>query len=115
VVKDQEGTFSEANYRAYQDEATFLAPCVAGAIVEVLDPASVVDLGCGLGIYLGALSYLGVGVKGYEFSPDAITHTEAPKGVVEYHDLREPLDAGRRYDLALCSQVAEHIDRWRST
>lgn len=106
----ERATFSKQNYDAYSAEVEFLAPCVAGAIVEVLDPRSVVDLGAGLGIYLRELAALGVEVKGYEFSPDAIEFSEAAPGVVEYHDLTETLAVSRRYDLALCCQVAEHID-----
>jgi len=103
-------TFSKQNYDAYRGEVEFLAPCVAAAIVEVLNPSSVVELGCGLGIYLRELAELGVKVRGYEFSPDAITFTEAPEGTVLRHDLTSALFAHRRYDLALSNQVAEHIE-----
>ncbi len=102
--------FQIENYEHYRGEAEFLAPCVVGAVMEVLEPESVVDLGCGLGHYLQDFADLGVEVRGYEFSPDAITHTVAPKGAVEYHDLTRALFSHRRFDLCMCVQVAEHID-----
>jgi SAM-dependent methyltransferase len=71
-------------------------------------PASVLDIGCGTGHYLRLLQHDGVadvlGVDGLERSATVLddrTYITA--------DLQAPFDAGRRFDLVLCLEVAEHV------
>jgi len=100
--------FGESFYR-YASEQEAVAPAVARAIAEVLAPASVVDVGCGLALYLAELAELGVEVRGYEGSPYALGHSRAEDGVVLAHDLTEPLETDEVFDLCVCSEVAEHM------
>ena len=72
-------------------------------------PSSVLDFGCGDGYWLEAFHNIGVGtVCGVELWPIAEEFvTEAAQLFI--HDLRKPLNLGRRADLCLCLEVAEHL------
>jgi SAM-dependent methyltransferase len=78
-------------------------------VVELLDPRSVVDVGCGSGAWLAEAARLGVedylGVDG--FTPDA--SLAIPRERFATHDLTAPLRLDRRFDLALCLEVGEHL------
>jgi SAM-dependent methyltransferase len=71
-------------------------------------PSSVLDLGCGLGGYLALFTALGtrevIGVDGFPPTPAYLGGTN----YIE-HDLRKPLDLGRRFDLVVCTEVIEHM------
>lgn len=70
------------------------------------DFASVADFGCGSGEWLAILPELGVtdyrGVDG-DWSPCA------GQPWFKVADLREPVDLGRRFDLTVSVEVAEHL------
>ena len=76
---------------------------------ERLAPKSVLDLSCGIGGYLAALQRWGVeeicGVDGFEKS----LRLHCPD-VYRQHNLEEPLDLGRRFDLVMSMEVVEHLD-----
>jgi SAM-dependent methyltransferase len=78
------------------------------ALAARLRPASVLDVGCGIGLALEALARAGVaermGVDG--LPPEA---TALPATQYRQHDLTRPLRLGRRFDLVLCLGVAEHL------
>ncbi len=86
----------------------------AAEIVEALwptvQPSSAVDVGCGVGVFLAALAAKGVkdlcGVDGEWIAPEQLL---VPRELFVRHDLREPFRLGRRFDLALCMEVAEHL------
>lgn len=76
---------------------------------ERLSPKSVLDLGCGIGGYLAALQRWGVNeicaVDGFEKTPGL----HCPD-VYRQHDLEEPLNLGRQFDLVMSMEVIEHLD-----
>jgi SAM-dependent methyltransferase len=73
---------------------------------------SVLDIGCGKGTWLKAAiengAKLVVGVDGIE-----IPHTELLFPPENFHicDLRKPLDLHQHFDLVLCLEVAEHLEK----
>jgi len=77
--------------------------------VELLDPASVVDVGCGSGVWAAQAGALGIddhlGVDGH--TPPGSLRIDPDRFVA--HDLTTPLELGRRFDLVLCLEVAEHL------
>lgn len=78
------------------------------AALDLTAPASVLDLGCGSGLYPLLYRHCGVpdvlGVDGMEPDAtvlDATTYVKA--------DLQLPFDAGRKFDLVVCLEVVEHL------
>jgi SAM-dependent methyltransferase len=81
-----------------------------GWLVAEFGPfASSLDLGAGDGYYSHALAEMGADPAiAVEVSEEALGAMEEDvQGVV--HDLREPLDLGRGFDLVVCLEVAEHL------
>lgn len=79
-------------------------------VVRMLAPRSVVDVGCGLGTWLAVFAGNGVsdvvGVDGKYVDTDRL---EIPPERFVAHDLATPLSVGRRFDLAVSLEVAEHL------
>ena len=78
-------------------------------------PTSILDLGCGNGTWLRAAHQAGVneilGVDGVSIEPQ---HLLIAEGSFRCLSLHEPVDVGRRFDVALCLEVGEHLDQNRS-
>jgi len=77
-------------------------------MIELVNPRSIVDIGCGTGKTTVYLHRRGVDVLGVEASRVAIRNSERPD-LIHQHDLRVELDLKRSFDLVWCFEVAEHI------
>lgn len=82
--------------------------CLLAAFAHFGVPASFLDLGCGTGDLVRLAARLGVESIGVDISVPLGQHAD---GLIQ-HDLREPLKllGGERFDLAWCTEVAEHLD-----
>jgi Methyltransferase domain len=80
-----------------------------------LSPRSVVDFGCGLGVWLETFARHGVddhvGVDGPWVPRDALLFPQERFVVAR---LDKPLDLGRQFDLAVTLEVAEHLPEHRA-
>jgi SAM-dependent methyltransferase len=73
-------------------------------------PQSLADIGCGAGIYLKEFENRGIeDILGIDGAVDAAEEFLADKRKLVIHDLSLPYSFSRRYDLALCLEVAEHL------
>lgn len=74
------------------------------------DATSLLDVGCGVGTWLEAASQLGIddlkGLEGGELDGKTVYRS----GSIECVDLRKPFRLGRKFDLLLCLEVAEHLE-----
>jgi len=82
---------------------------VANYLIGSFQPASVIDFGCGTGIYLQALARHDIEVMGIDASPAAVKNFRLRPDQIIIKDLTQPLLLGKKYDCALCFEVAEHI------
>ena len=77
---------------------------------ELLEPESVLDVGCGIGAWSATWIAAGVsdltGVDGDYVDRSALV---IPPAQFRSWDLTRPLDLGRRFDLVQCLEVAEHL------
>ena len=65
-------------------------------------PATYLDVGSGTGAMVNVARKLGIEAYGVDQLP-------RPEGWLSQHDLRYPLQLGRRFDLVTCIEVMEHI------
>ena len=86
------------------------ARAVVPLILELVDAHSVVDIGCGEGVWLRAFKDAGVPeVLGIDGSQALAGLQIAPEDFLEADLERELPTLPRRFDLALCLEVAEHL------
>jgi SAM-dependent methyltransferase len=101
-----DGFFGELE-AAVEASARVIVPIVC----SLLGPNSILDVGCGRGTWLRVFQEHGVadicGVDG----PYVRESLEVPRWAFRAHDLTAPLDLGRRFDLVVSLEVAEHLDR----
>jgi len=115
---------------------TWRTPYVVQAIINVLQPGNVIDFGCGNGDLINEFLTQGVDSYGIEGTPNSLPAIKemgiaidgddllSPENRVIIRDLREPIGnfydpnkppptsvaTGKGFDLALCFEVAEHIE-----
>jgi SAM-dependent methyltransferase len=82
---------------------------VVPLILDLIHPASVVDIGCGQGEWLSVAAGRGVEVYGVDGPHVADEQLFIPKDRFHRHDLSQPLKLDRRFDLAMSVEVGEHL------
>jgi SAM-dependent methyltransferase len=86
------------------------AEIVLPLVLGWLRPNSVLDVGCGTGSWLRVASHLGVGdtygIDGYATPQNLVI----PPDRFQIADLTESFDVGRRFELVISLEVAEHLD-----
>lgn len=96
------------------DERRHANGILAQAIVDVLSPVDAIDIGCGIGVLMAELlerSVDATGVEGLWLEDSAVVCSPERFQRV---DLENAFDLGRRYDLCLSIEVAEHLETERA-
>ncbi len=79
-------------------------------LVKLLNPKSVVDVGCGTGSWLSVFHQSGVeDIHGVDNAGLDNAQMQIPLDKVFRHDLTKPFQIGRKFELATCLEVAEHL------
>lgn len=97
--------FKDANERKISS-----ASKVARIITENYSFVSLFDIGCGMGLYILELSKMGKEVLGCDASAEGI-HLAPQEITVFYADVTKPIILNRKFDVVLCFEVAEHIEK----
>ncbi len=102
--------YTDAFYRDHLEVSRRSARAIVPLIVRLVQPRSVVDVGCGLGTWLAVFQEQGVtdvsGIDGEWVDQSGLIIPEDRFLAV---DVRRPIQLGRRFDLAVSMEVAEHL------
>jgi SAM-dependent methyltransferase len=97
-------------YEGQRNRSAASARVVIPVMVDLVHPHSVLDVGCGVGTWVGAWRDAGLqdvlGVDGDYIDRGML---DCPNENFQSHDLTSPLEIGRRFDLVTCLEVAEHL------
>jgi hypothetical protein len=106
------GSFYSSNFYAdHNHESRLSANMILPPIFKVLRPQSVIDVGCGAGVWMAAAKSLGARCVGLE--GDWIKDVKPPELDIRVVDLEQPITLDQRFDLAVCVEVAEHLSGQR--
>jgi SAM-dependent methyltransferase len=98
--------FYDRHAETWRRSASVLIPMVC----ELVQPRSVLDVGCGTGTWAAVCAEHGVEeVFGVDGDYVDRARLRIPRECFRAHDLREPLDLGRRFDLVISLEVGEHV------
>ena len=102
-------TFFTQRYKKAENAANLILKIVKD---KIIDFKSVVDVGTGTGTWLNVSADLGAKkIKGYDGYLTDNKLLEIPTDCFEVHDLEKSIYSDEFYDLALCLEVGEHIDK----
>jgi SAM-dependent methyltransferase len=102
--------YSEAYYENRQAGVMRSAGVIVPMIMEWVRPASVVDVGCGMGGWLATFARHGVqDFVGADGDYVDRTRLAIPEDRFMPCDLAQPLGLGRTFDLVVSLEVAEHL------
>lgn len=93
-----------------KDHTDHSAGIVVPLILDLFNPKSVVDVGCGIGQWLVEFKNQGIedviGIDGFHLNKSLFLPDQ--NNLMQF-DLEKKFDAGRTFDLAISLEVAEHI------
>jgi SAM-dependent methyltransferase len=102
--------YTETFFQDMADSSGSSAAVVVPLLYEMLEPSSVVDVGCGTGEWLAAFQREGVedvqGLDGPWVDPSQLSIDAARFRAA---NLTDPPSLGRRFDLVTSFEVAEHL------
>jgi SAM-dependent methyltransferase len=102
--------YSAEFFQSLRDGSRRSAEIVVPVLMELFQPKSILDVGCGTGEWLSAFREHGVAdVLGVDGAWTEGAPRELPDSCFRQHDLRQPLKLDRPFDLAVCLEVAEHL------
>jgi SAM-dependent methyltransferase len=111
-----EGTYTPEFFSWAIHRTRSSAEAIVPLVLERVRPTSVVDVGCGIGVWLDAFAAHGVddylGVDGPWVPREALL---IPEERFVAARLDQPLELARRFDLAVALEVAEHLPEHRAS
>lgn len=107
--------YDRAFYAEHAAGSRRSADVVVPLVLEAVGPRSVADVGCGTGEWLAAFRERGVtDVLGLDGAYAAELGLKIPKEDFKAVTLPAGMDAGRRFDLAMSVEAAEHLPAARA-
>ena len=109
--KPNQEVYNYSFYVRISEWSSKSAQVIIPIIIELAHPRSVVDVGCGDGAWLSVFHKLGVtdllGIDGDHVTKDILRIL--PENFIS-QDLNHPISLDRRFDVAICLEVAEHLN-----
>ncbi len=101
----------EVRYIHQESVHNFVAPKeVVPVIIDLLNPKSVIDVGCGTGTWLKIFQDLGIQeVLGIDGEYVDLSLLKIEKHLFQAFDLEKELNLNKKFDLAISLEVAEHL------
>jgi SAM-dependent methyltransferase len=97
-------------YKTRQSGSRQSAKIIIPLIFDLVNPTSVIDIGCGVGTWLSVFEENGIedflGIDGQWLDKDLLM---IPQEKFISSDLEKPIRINRRFDLVVSLEVAEHI------
>jgi|ERR1035437_2358486 2-polyprenyl-3-methyl-5-hydroxy-6-metoxy-1,4-benzoquinol methylase len=85
---------------------------IVPVVIDLINPKSVIDVGCGLGTFIKVFKESGineiVGIDGSWCNKDLLFKNIKPSEFIE-KDLLQPINLDKYFDLVVCLEVAEHL------
>lgn len=108
-MKRLKNIYNKNFYQAIKSGSSDSAVLVAPLVMNLLKPASVIDVGCGTGEWLKEFARYGVDITGVDgdYVPRQYLKIQPEKFIA--HDLSQPFTVKKKFDLALSLEVAEHL------
>ena len=106
--------YSSRYYEGLKEDSAASARATVPLILNLFPARSVVDVGCGSGTWAREYAEAGceiLGIDGHFVRDDQLV---IPADRFLRRDLGSPLTLQRRFDLANCLEVAEHLDEGRA-
>jgi SAM-dependent methyltransferase len=103
-------TYEKEFYESRQSGSRQSAEIVIPLLLNIINPKSVIDVGCGIGSWLSVFKECGIedvlGVDGQWVDKNILM---IPREQFVTSDLEKPIKIDRRFDLVVSLEVAEHI------
>lgn len=96
-------------HKAHGEKTSSSAAAALRALHAMVPFASALDVGCGDGRWLAEAKALGADIAGVDGPWTQLDRMVIPGAALTIHDLSGPFDLGRRFDLAISLEVAEHV------
>jgi hypothetical protein len=109
-MRPLEEIYTNRFFKWRDKKLSWRVPIIVSAIVEELNPVSVVDAGAAIGNIVREFNVRGVDALGIEGSKRAVPHLVCERGHMLFEDFRKPITLNAEYDLCTCFEVAEHIE-----
>lgn len=101
--------YTPAYFDKFRDSSRASAEIVVPIVKNWFNPGSVIDMGCGLGMWLTVWREEGCQVRGVDGDWVDRERLAIPRDEFIAHDLSQPFTPDRRYDLAMSLEAADTL------
>lgn len=118
VMAPSTNTSQQYNHNFFADQfaaSSRSAAIIVPLVTRLLNPGTVIDVGCGIGCWAAQFLENGARVTGVDGNWVDPAMLEIPAASFVPHDLRAELRLEQTFDLAVCIEVGEHLPESRAS